>query len=318
MRELVCVDGDLLAGVGTEAEIISHLKGLLEIFNAFDLTDTEVILSRPYYKCAAGSFGRELYELLYTDWLEEGLDADLKKALRIALERARRAEVEDVNTILLPPHSNETRRKDGQYQALQYQVMNEGLPLGILLELFKGSGGGSFSTATATTACFFLSGPSDALALARYSFVSRGRNPVEFHDACERAFPLLYIHPDVVLNDIGLDIHSSFDVIYSHLVFLNDEYRAIGSECSWDIVRMMAVARAKGLPFSDESSNTKQDPKKMRERNVVFEAEGRQHIVCCSLHTKIQPTIGRIHFHPPTDFSGGRVLVGKFHPHLSV
>lgn len=318
MRELVCVDGDCLAKAATELEVLAHLRKLLEMLRALEKGDTDVKFSRAYYNCAAGSFGRELYEVLYTEWLKDDLDADFKRELQIALERSRGDEFEDADATLAPPGGDHLVRKDGQYRHLHSLVKDRSLRFGVLCELFGTVGRGTLTTADGTCDCFFLSSPDDLVSLARFSFEIRGLLAEEFRDAAQRAFPGLLIHPSVALTDIGVDLHSSFEVICSHLEFLNDKFVSVGNECGWDLFRMMGVARTKGLTFSDESSNTKQDSKKMKERDVVFEIQGKTHSVCCSLHTKIQPTIGRIHFHPPTNFSNGRVLVGKLHPHLVI
>lgn len=133
------------------------------------------------------------------------------------------------------------------------------------------------------------------------------------------AFPDLLFVPSVSPADLGVDLHESGGKVVAHLSFLNDDYIDVCEECAWDLPRVQAAARARGVDLSDESSNTKADHRKLRQRNVSVVMDGRARSVSCTLHTKLSGQRGRIHYSVERVGADERqVVVGIMHAHLPV
>lgn len=87
--------------------------------------------------------------------------------------------------------------------------------------------------------------------------------------------------------------------------------------------RIFALGRARdiegqfgslGVTISPESTETMRDARCRNARTCAFEGES----IVCEWHTKIELHQDRIHVHPPTARSDGRVIVGVLHRHLPI
>lgn len=137
-----------------------------------------------------------------------------------------------------------------------------------------------------------------------------------FDRYAQRAFPALKLNPDLDPENLNVDLNQLAPKVVAHLSFLNDRYIELGIQEAWDFPRMKAAAAASGLDFSDESSNTKKDKKCMHAREVDIVLNGEKKTLSCTLHTKVQPTRGRIHFCVDGMPDTPHVYVGIMHEHL--
>lgn len=159
---------------------------------------------------------------------------------------------------------------------------------------------------------FFLSDDKQLIKCVRDHVALGGCSKLLLDRYASRAFPALKLHPDVDPADLCVDMSAHASTVVSHLAFLNDDYIALGSQHGWDLPRMQAAAGPKGVEFSDESANTKKNKKVIRDRSVSFGGK----IISCTLHTKVQPTKGRIHFSVERASNESFVYVGIMHEHL--
>ena len=137
----------------------------------------------------------------------------------------------------------------------------------------------------------------------------------DFFFLWERAFPSILKSDDLSFRRFQGTYINLRDDVTKHLAFLNDHFESLWNECNMDFAIFKARAKsAFDVDFSNESTQTRNSSKKMNERNAAFNGM----IVRCELHTKIQPTVNRIHFHPPkSEIGGSKILVGIFVNHLS-
>lgn len=157
---------------------------------------------------------------------------------------------------------------------------------------------------------------SDLPLYARWLIREFAQSEDDFFSLWERAFPSLLKSDDLSFRRFhGVYIGLRDDVI-NHLSFLNDNFLLLWNECNLDFFTFKAKAKAAyDIDFSNESTNTRNSSKKMNERIAKFKNEN----VHCELHTKIQPRVNRIHFHPPIQKIGAeKILVGIFADHLTV
>jgi hypothetical protein len=131
-----------------------------------------------------------------------------------------------------------------------------------------------------------------------------------FFATMPKAFPKLFLVPGLSFRSFTDGYEGSIGLVCEHLSFLNDEFLALAEECNWDYAAILARA---SVAMSDESPNTKANKRAMRQREIKIGDK----IVCCTLHTKLKPTRGRIHFHPPVvGLANDRVIIGIFTDHL--
>ena len=169
-----------------------------------------------------------------------------------------------------------------------------------------------------TKSVYFLTGHDNVLALYRHFLVIGGCEKEPFSRFFERAFPSIKTVGEMDPAKLGVDLTRHSDALVTHLAYLNDEYITSGHLVGWDLPKMQKNASAAGVDLSDESSNTKRDKAKMREREVRVVIDRDERVVECSMHTKIEPTRGRIHFSVEKCVSGRVVVVGIMCAHLSV
>lgn len=165
---------------------------------------------------------------------------------------------------------------------------------------------------------YFLTDESHAVELYRHFLVNNLDDNNLFERFFGRAFPSLLPAADLDPRNLGVDLAGKSEMIVKHLSYLNDSYISCGEECGWDLPRMQRHASAAGVDLSDESSNTKQDRKKMREREVKWVVDGLEKTIECGMHTKVEPTRGRIHFSVESRGAGRVIVVGLMCEHLSI
>lgn len=159
----------------------------------------------------------------------------------------------------------------------------------------------------------------DLLGLYRFHLARNISCARVFTEFSALAFPDILFAPSVSPADLGVDLHESGGKVVAHLSFLNDDYIDVCGECAWDLPRVQAAARARGVDLSDESSNTKADYRKMRQRNVSVVMDGHARLVSCTLHTKLSGQCGRIHYSVEKVGADERQLVvGIMHAHLPI
>jgi len=170
----------------------------------------------------------------------------------------------------------------------------------------------------ATKDCYLIAVVRDVTAMYRYLLEDGNHSDTRFPLLSGLAFPEILFSSDLKPTAASTGANGSISTVVGHLAFLNDDYCRVAQECGWDLPRIQAVARASGVELSDESSNTKNDKKKIRQRTVVFKGEKETQEYCCTLHTKIEATRGRIYFSVERLNGKPKVCVGIFHEHLPV
>ncbi|MBB5859019.1 hypothetical protein [Xanthomonas arboricola] len=131
-----------------------------------------------------------------------------------------------------------------------------------------------------------------------------------------RAFPSIIFAPNLSVASLNVDLSAKSVDVVKHLSFLNDRYLSLGIECHWDFNVLKAAAASEGIDFSDESTKTKANVSAMKKRDVTISINRSSIAVRCSLHTKIDPTKGRIHFCQHQIDSQYYVIVGLMKEHL--
>lgn len=135
-----------------------------------------------------------------------------------------------------------------------------------------------------------------------------------FFSLWSRAFPSLLKSDDLSFRRFNGGYNLLRDEVIRHLSFLNDHFINLWQQCNMDFPCFVRRAKSEySIDFSNESSNTRKSPQKMRQRKAMFACKS----VNCEIHTKINPTINRIHIHPPKPEIGGeKILIGIFVDHL--
>ena len=137
----------------------------------------------------------------------------------------------------------------------------------------------------------------------------------DFFSLWERAFPLLLKSDGLTFRRFNGTYESLREEVIGHLGFLNDHFLKLWQQCNMDFPLFARKAKSEhGVDFSNESSKTRKSTKKMKQREATFS----QKPVTCEIHTKLSPTINRIHIHPPkADIGGEKILIGIFVDHLN-
>lgn len=148
----------------------------------------------------------------------------------------------------------------------------------------------------------------------RHTLLSSEIGEDVFFDKWDSCFPKLLKHPDLSFNKFDGSFQEILKDVVSHLIFLNDHFLVVMNQEAYDIPRAMQRADAEhGISFSNESSSTKRAQDKIKLRDVKFN----DRVVRCELHTKIERTRNRIHFHAPVpEIDPNKILIGIFVDHL--
>lgn len=317
--EVVYVDEDCLLD-HTERELAkSSIEALTEILLELDRNDTPVHIAKPYFEIVLGYNQLPLYEVLFNTPCPLDISQELLRQLTILLERCNELNnIDDVETQLMVQEAEFGVRSHVYSAALaRHEAERE------YAAIVRRVGGAVSGTALILQAerrapCFVLCSPSDLISFYRQTIYELQPRGGAFLPAATKAFPKLKFHNSVSLEALDVDLNIHMKTVLIHLSFLNDEFHNVGATCGWDLPRMQAIAATKGIDFSDESSNTKRDVKKMEFRKRDFGTGEASYVICCSYHTKISPTQGRIHFFPSHPRFPNVTLVGIFHRHLPI
>lgn len=155
---------------------------------------------------------------------------------------------------------------------------------------------------------------SDVPRYARWLIRDYSQSEDDFFSLWERAFPLLFKSDDLTFHKFDGTYMTLHNDVLKQLVFLNDSYLQLWSECDNDFPCIKRKAKSGyEIDFSNESVSTRSSKRKMKKRTASFSMNE----VVCELHTKISYNKNRIHFHPPIEKIGGeKILIGIFVDHL--
>lgn len=161
---------------------------------------------------------------------------------------------------------------------------------------------------------FFISSSADLPLYFRWLVVEAKPDEGAFFQLWTSAFPKLLRADNLSFRRFSTSYEEILPQVVKHLSFLNDDFETLWVASNRDFPKFMQTAKSKcSIDFSNESSKTRNSPKKMRLREAHFSGE----VVTCELHSKITRTTNRIHFHPSIDGKfGGKLLVGIFVDHL--
>ncbi len=166
--------------------------------------------------------------------------------------------------------------------------------------------------------CYLLTKPDQITSYFRSAVALADNQDEAFERLKAEAFPELIFAPELKLSRLNFSRPELIRTAVAHLSFLCDQYCSKGEACNWDLPTLQADARANGVDLSDESASTKADNAKMKLRRIEFELAGTLEKFECSMHTKIEPTNGRIHFCVKRKSTVHLIVVGIFHQHLPV
>ena len=159
---------------------------------------------------------------------------------------------------------------------------------------------------------FFVDALKGVADLFRHAIVRERANETEFQDLAPQAYPGLLFCENALrgCRDLSKNFKARRDELMLHLAVLNDHGASIFAlGLRQDIENQF---RAHGIHISPENSETLRDAKCLAERPREVLGES----IIFNWHSKIEPHIDRIYFHPPVPASEGRMIVGIIHRHL--
>lgn len=318
-NEIVFIDEDCLIDCIDPAVAPLYIRELTNILLELQRCDNEGYMTSHYTNIELGYGGVFLYDILFCEEHELDLPTEIIRQLNVLLDRCVTPDCDTTLQVKLQAIPNLNVGRSAVYSgAFDMNRTNKDFP-GILRRVKGGvNTNAKLIDGGRNVECFLLSERNDLEVFFRKA-ISVLRPPDSyFISLCKKAFPNLEIHPSIRMANLGVNVSTYAEVVVKHLAFLNDSLIGIGTECNWDMFTMMQMASAMDVDLSDESSNTKKVEKKMRERDCIFVADSGPVTVRCSYHTKILYNRGRIHFFPTHKDFPGKVLVGIFHPHLTI
>lgn len=290
---------------------------LREILQELALSEVTVISSSPY-SFRTGIRDSQLFEWIFSEPELAGLDPSDVRDISRLLDRC----VDDGAEIDGSPEliwlTDETPADSEACERIWRQPIESELPAIILfsrprvLEILTIGERNQHDT----RAVFHLTNASQLVTFFRSTLDTCRHRDQAFADVSMRAFPRIAFAPKLKPTELGVDLDAHMKTVVAHLSFLHDTYCDVGEAAHWDLPRIMRMAKAYGIDLSDESANTKANDGAMRQRKVEVFVEGKWQTYVCSMHTKIEPTRGRIHFCVERSTAGHRIVVGLFVPHL--
>jgi uncharacterized protein len=287
-----------------------HFLAVLE--EILSTSERPLLIHQDVYYVDVDSNHTQLAALLYA---EDGADRDVRLRLMIILGRCDLFDnVQKDQSVTVVSQGAETR--EVQSLAIRF-VLEESLRsrtyFGIASRCEDGlhSGVASLrSQGNADVETLFVTVPRKIALAYRRAIVVTQPDMNTFFALSSKAFPKLFLVPGLDFRHFSGGYAGTLHSVCDHLSFLNDEFLTLAAECGWDYGSIIARAR---ISLSDESPNTKGNKRAMRQREVRLGEK----MIHCTLHTKLTPTRGRIHFHPPVeDLASDRVIVGIFTDHL--
>lgn len=255
---------------------------------------------------------RALAAILFAD---DGVDRDLRRRLMIVLARCNLFDVTPDHNVAIHVAQND----QGRY--IESYAMSFALEVGLDRQTYvavasRGEDGLQAGVAVVSATSgksveqFLIRNSREIVLTYRRAICIPEPDEETFFALSSYAFPQLMLATHLNFRHLSDGSAGVLPAICDHLAFLNDEFVGLAIERNWDYPSIIAAAR---ISLSDESPNTKANRRAMRQREVRIAEK----IVCCTLHTKLTPTKGRIHFHPPIEnLSSGRVIIGIFADHL--
>lgn len=159
---------------------------------------------------------------------------------------------------------------------------------------------------------FFVSDSNSHVGLFRQAIVQEHVNITGFAALASFAFPDLVFVDGAIdgCRDLSRPFINRIHELVKHLSILNDFGADIFSlKRAYEIERGFA---AHGVIISRETTETIADGHCRRARERIYQGK----TLLFEWHTKIEPHIDRIHVHPPTEVSLGKVIVGIVSEHL--
>lgn len=304
-------------------ENLEHLQRsinrLVSIFRKFETEEIETTISVSAWEMKLPNGGL-MYEILYNEVPPLELPRDLRRELMQYLDRcAVNNEANNITITISRSDKTVSAHTSGVY-SLALAAFRKKHKLPIFADLSDNvlATSAKIEFQNLSTPCFIITSDNDLIGFYRSAIESLQLERDDFVAGVAKAFPNLVFHPDVRIEQLEVDLTQHLGTILQHLAFLNDEYPRLGKEVNWDLPSLKSSAAARDIDFSDESSNTKQDAKKIGKRVRTFTIKGTERKLTCSLHTKITRTIGRIHFYNPLPEDPNRVFIGIFDKHLPI
>jgi hypothetical protein len=315
-NEQFFLNDDCLRDFLDEQALNAGLNNLVLILRELTERDIARVMAVNYWDLPL-PFDKLMYQLLYEIDSYPAVSPDIRRELMMHLDRFEIVETAATEVTIGSADIQQTFTSGVFRVAKERYQSSDSFPLFACLSK-KIEGNATYNLDEVDIHCHFISRKEDLpgyyQALLGWLFPKISN----FTETAKHAFPLLELHPDLKLETLGINLQLHFPKVLQHLVFLNNEYAKLGEMAKWDLPKLMQEARARGIDFSDESPNTKRDAKKMRSRLCSFTTKGKEYSISCSLHTKILPTEGRIHFHNPHPDFENKVLIGIFDKHLPV
>lgn len=305
------------ASIPSPTALKGNLLNALELFRSLGEANISMVISEPFWDMPLGDFF-VMHDLIYTDEIGKYLSREQIRELTAYFGRIiQRDGVKRSGSLINA--EDQFPIADGVVDlALRESATTGALPLLLLSTDEKASILANLQCEDQSTPVYILATGIDLCSYYRESIRYTLPHRSLFLHVAEKAFPNLLFHNDIALEYLEVDLHEHIDTIICQLAFLNDEYDGLGSLHKWEMHTLQRVAATKGVIFSTEGDKTKRDQKKINLRNVEFTIDGKTIVLPCVLHTKITPTLGRIHFHNPHACSNGRVMIGIFCGHLPI
>jgi hypothetical protein len=262
--------------------------------------------------------GLKLVDLLYSPDVAHLLDDELRRTLRVMVDRC----VELENTYRPPDTRTEVGgcSSDSISTSYAHDRALESHAVALLCMTPAAPPEGAHSVKVRRhereAALFYVSKRSGLLAFLRAIPDVEDLDPGIFMQHAVRAFPDLFFVGGLAdqASRFSKPFRQIRPVLTRHLSALNDDFLA-----SFKLMKAepTAVSRhfaaTSGVDATVESAKTHKNKKAMKRRNVTIDGVA----LCCEWHTKLEPVRDRVHFHPGTPHvGGGRVVIGIFCEHL--
>lgn len=163
-----------------------------------------------------------------------------------------------------------------------------------------------------TQELFFVFDSLTHAGIFRHAIIVEHVNDKKFADLAPSAFPQLEFVDGAFggCRELSRPFINRRNDIMKHLAVLNDFGVSIFALRQHKLI--IEKFKSHGIEISLENTETMRDGKCRRARERMYHGE----MLIFEWHTKISPHLDRIHVHPPTANSGGRVIIGIINKHL--
>ncbi len=248
-------------------------------------------------------------DLLYTSQGKAILDDVLRQSLRVAIDRMLEYEAD----IEWTPVRETIWEKHGE--AIAHIVGYHGDRQGIGCLAIDEVPEYTIIEGDIATCIHFIWNEARLITYYRKLFEIEATPEDDFLALATLAFPRLLLHPQhTQFNKFHHDYSTLRKSVIEHLSAINDHFRSIHEQCKFDhncvTNHMQALF---GVTMTMESTQTRNNTKAIAQRDVVHNNVKYR----CEWHSKLYPTIDRIHFCPEANNAiDGRILIGIFVDHL--